>query len=397
MFQLFILLLLLIFVGCQSPTKEIKQADEQIEQSVVAIHIPSESNTTILAELPVKPEIFRKSNTSSKPSLSRQEPLNSIDAVDFRQFSQTDNLRLHGIKAGPVVSVFQINTSPRLFIDFENDIFTNTDYYYTNGIRIGFSHPMLKKPADRLLPSASTNSLIEYGVSLTQKMYTGIDPETEITNFNDRPFAGTMIAEYSKTSIDFQRSNILYGSIQLGVIGKPSLASWVQQVLHEKFPSGWGGQIRTDLLLNYNLRIEHRIYQTKLSQIQLLTEARAGSYKTNAAAGFKITIGNQQPNPNAATVLHDYTLNQQLPIWFAAEAVSRFVIHDASLHGGLFNKTSPHILKRNETSTATFQLSLSTGIQLQQSSITLKVVYLSKEFKTGTDHRWGVISVSHNL
>lgn len=393
--QLFILLLLVIIVGCQSPTKETKQTDEQEGQPAETINITDESTTTTLAELPVEPKNFRKRNTITKPSISRHEPLNSMDAAGFQRFNQNDNLRLHGVKAGPVVSVFQNNASPRLFIDFENDIFTNTDYYYTNGVRIGFTHPVLSFPGNRLFPKAGIRSINEYGLSLSQKMYTGVDPETDKIIFTDRPFAGTLIAEYFRTSVDYEQKILINGSIQFGVIGKPSLASWIQKILHEKFPAGWDGQIRTDLLLNYNLKLDYQIHKSNLMQAQLLTEVRAGSYKTNAATGLRFIIGNMQSN---IAENNSYPASGfHLPIWISAEAIGRFVYHDASLHGGLLNNSNPHFLNRSETNKLTFQLNLSTGFMLHKSMIALRVVYLSKEFKAGTDHRWGVISLSHQL
>ena len=81
------------------------------------------------------------------------------------------------------------------WIDFDNDLFFKTDRYYTNGVVLGFIHPVIKmSPFHVLLYTRGENMMYYSGLSITQEMYTPTDTDTKEFHAHDRPYTGTLFA-----------------------------------------------------------------------------------------------------------------------------------------------------------------------------------------------------------
>lgn len=296
-------------------------------------------------------------------------------------------------------------TSPNsyLLLDFENDIFANTDYYFTHGASIGFIHPSFQTIFPNFLfPNAGKSTVNHYGISIRQNIYTGVNPESTAIDENDRPFAGTLFFDFYKVSTNHHKQLRLISGLQMGVIGPASLASTLQSSLHEKFPTGWDFQITNDVLINYNLKLEKRIFNRKSVDLTYNAIAQIGTHQTALGTGLSLRLGglpfafNFFPISQANTF--EYIKNtHRFPIWFFANASIKAILHDATLFGGLFNKNRPYVVSRSSTNSINVQIA--TGIEgaIGRSLVSLKLVYLSPEIKTGTAHRWGAIGFIHNL
>ncbi|PKP49850.1 MAG: hypothetical protein CVT92_14875 [Bacteroidetes bacterium HGW-Bacteroidetes-1] len=290
-----------------------------------------------------------------------------------------------------------------LLIDFENDIFTNTDFYYTNGTQISLIHPGLQHffLLNRL-PDAGKGSINHYGIGLRQNMYTPVDPEGEFINYNDRPFSGIMMIELFKISTCHQRHLRLTATIQLGAIGAISLASTFQNAAHELKPNGWKFQIKDDVLLNINVAIEKNILKTRNVEINIEGKAFLGTYQTKAATGLKFRAGilpltfNPFATSKLFTIEHVQS-EKHIPVWFFVDIHGNRIFYDASLNGGFFNKESPFVISGNNTMKYTLQLAMGVAASYKRTSITLKLIYLSPEFKQGVEHRWGALTLNYNL
>lgn len=303
----------------------------------------------------------------------------------------------------PTVNGAVTSINRYFIVDFENDIFTNTDYYFTNGASLGLVHPALQHLfLSALLPNAGTSSLNHYGVALRQNMYTPINPEAPEIPALDRPFAGVLLVEFFKISTQHLRQLQLSSSFQIGLIGPPSLASLIQKSMHELEPVGWRYQIKSDLLINYSVQITQRVL--RLRHLDWRTDAalRVGSYRSEAEAGTSLRIGILpvafNPFPMAKEGSVELSNQQKKWLgWFELEAKGRYNVHDASLYGGWFNKSSPFTIAPNLRQHLTFGLSAGVGFAYKNIGLGVKIVYLSPEFKHGFDHRWGAIRVVHNF
>ncbi|HMM12311.1 MAG TPA: lipid A deacylase LpxR family protein [Bacteroidales bacterium] len=273
-----------------------------------------------------------------------------------------------------------------IFIDFENDIFTGTDYYYTNGVTIGVAAPWLSFIRHlRLLPGLGELGRDRFSISLTQKMYTGLNPEAEVIVEDDHPFSGLLYAELTRTSLRPEDGLLLKSSLTVGFTGKLSLASSVQSLMHELEPSGWELQTGNSLLLNYSIMIEKELVKGRFGQLTTGTELKAGNLETLTAGFFKLSM-NLFPSSNTGAGLQAY-----------ATARGNLVLHKASLRGGLWGSESPHIVSFNDLSKTVAELSAGLVMHAGRSGLGIKVVYLSPEFRQGRPHSWGALQLMRNL
>ena len=99
-----------------------------------------------------------------------------------------------------------------LRIIFDNDIFNNTDYYYTNGARIELVTPFAdNSPVNKILPGAGKGSLNFSGFSLTQNIYTPVNPDAVEIQYSDRPFSAFLAIGQFRESVNFQKKINLKG------------------------------------------------------------------------------------------------------------------------------------------------------------------------------------------
>jgi len=157
----------------------------------------------------------------------------------------------------------------------ENDLFGETDRYYTNGIRFSCISPDLSSYLkDPSLPGwiRRANNLLHplHGlkdesqlqrnlvVSLGQLMFTPADKETRELIEDDRPYAGFLYLGFAYHMRDRESLDSL--ELNLGMIGPASLAEDTQDLIHElrdidKF-NGWDNQLDNELGLQ--LVYEHK-------------------------------------------------------------------------------------------------------------------------------------------
>lgn len=273
-----------------------------------------------------------------------------------------------------------------IFLDFENDIFTGTDYYYTNGVTIGISAPWLS-PLKRLklFPGLGEGAQSQFAISLTQKMFTGLNPETDAIPSGDHPFSGLLYTDLSRTSVLPGKGLMLRSGITVGFTGHASLAKSVQKLMHQLEPKGWDYQTGNSLLLNYNLTLDKELIKGHYSQFGSGVELKAGNLET-LAAGYLRTSFNLLPETRSAAGLQLF-----------ASARGSLVLHKASLRGGLWGKESPHIVSFSDLSKTVVELSAGVLAHFGRSGMGIKVVYLSPEFRQGRSHQWGAIQLTRKL
>lgn len=273
-----------------------------------------------------------------------------------------------------------------IFLDFENDIFTGTDYYYTNGVTIGISAPWLS-PLKRLkiFPGLGEGAQSQFAISITQKMFTGLNPETDVIPSGDHPFSGQLYTEISRTSVLPGKGLMLRSGITVGFTGHASLAKSIQKLMHHLEPKGWDYQTGNSLLLNYNLTLDKELIKGHYGQFGSGVELKAGNLET-LATGYLRTSFNLLPETRSAAGLQLF-----------ASARGRLVLHKASLRGGLWGKKSPHIVSFSDLSKTVVELSAGVLSNFGRSGMGIKVVYLSPEFRQGRSHQWGAIQLTRKL
>jgi hypothetical protein len=118
-----------------------------------------------------------------------------------------------------------------LSLFFDNDTFGGTDENYTNGVRLSWISPSL--PVDRLSGfhrnldwllhridwQGGNPWLYQYGISLTQLMFTPEDIATSTLIPDDRPYAGWLGLGFS---LHAKTDSLLHSlELSVGVVGRP--------------------------------------------------------------------------------------------------------------------------------------------------------------------------------
>ena len=152
-------------------------------------------------------------------------------------------------------------SSGTLSIYFENDLFTGTDRYYTNGVKLGWSSSDLANYSDspyaspflplfNILPyinerAYQKNLVFAFG----QNMYTPDDTEATALVPGDRPYAGWLYLGVGVVWKDAEVRNSLV--LNMGVVGSWSLAQEAQRLVHDvrglDHPKGWDNQLHNEL------------------------------------------------------------------------------------------------------------------------------------------------------
>lgn len=145
----------------------------------------------------------------------------------------------------------------------ENDVFSDTDRHYTNGIRLGRILPRnvtpdwLRDTSDRtgLFPAEADYRTV---LSVGQNMYTPRDITLDPPDPADRPYAGWLYATAGISGRSERQLNSL--ELSLGVVGPASLAGptqdWFHQLIGSDDPQGWEYQLENEpaLMATYQRR-----------------------------------------------------------------------------------------------------------------------------------------------
>ena len=288
-----------------------------------------------------------------------------------------------------------------LLLTFDNDIFAETDYYYTNGFSIGMIHPWFNNRLFyKLMPDLGQASSNLYGMRIQQQMFTPYNPEAVEVIPDDRPFAGVLLAEFFKLSNQSDKGLFLQTSLRLGLIGPASLAGVLQSSAHELKPTGWDYQIANDLLINIDISLQKTFKINNFLEFAGGVEAGLGSYKTHLGASAQIRVGSFRSfssNGFSSTIGLIPRFDKSISYWFFLEPAFHFLAYDATLNGGMLNKKSPHRFSYEQLHHFTTQFNAGFSVFYRNTGLSLRWTRISPEFIGGKKHNWGNISLIHNF
>lgn len=206
------------------------------------------------------------------------------------------------------ISIRQFDTAAAL--TFENDLFFQSDRYYTDGIQLLVKHRNLSEIGQlgrmaaaacaALACAADVPELVRH--KFGQLMYTPVRISVAEPQPYDRPWAGMLYytREYEWVSALRDRRTTISGTV--GVIGPGSLAEQTQKRIHRTFsgatPRGWDNQIGGELGLMVLLeerRAVPRLSTSNGNGVQLRTTASLrgalGNIMTFVGLGGSVTVG----------------------------------------------------------------------------------------------------------
>lgn len=291
----------------------------------------------------------------------------------------------------------------RFRLIFENDIFSNTDRYYTNGVILGYTAPgLINLPANRLMLPSGQNSIVHASLSLHHAMYTPFTTKNPPLLDGDRPYASTLFLRYSQTSECAEQGLIFTSAIEAGVIGDAALGRYFQKSVHATVPTndeplGWETQIRNDIILSYSANISKLLIQKRNAEVFATASAKAGTLHTYAALGIdaiagKFTSG-LTPLPYSYPELCQKPVKWEYGIRGGLEF--RMIGYDASLQGGITNKNNIYTLNPEEIERLVAALHLGIFARYRKIGINISQYYLSREIREGRQHFWGLIGLDY--
>ena len=315
----------------------------------------------------------------------------------------------------------------------ENDLFANTDRFYTNGIKLSWISPdmdyfrdleWLKKKTEfrkwtnrliDLLPF-SNNPDMQRNIALSvgQKMFTPGDIGRSDLISGDRPYAGWL---YGGVAFHNKNDRVLNTiEIQAGLIGDWSLARQTQDFIHglrgiDK-AQGWDNQLNNEfgfaLIYDRKKRLVRRTDFSGQWGVDVITHygGAAGTVFTHVDTGLEVRLGWNLPtdfgtalirpagDTNAPADTMDpryYPRGKTFSFHVFAAATGRLVLRDIFLDGNTFSRS--HSVSR-EILVGDFVIGAS--LVYRKLKFSYAQVLRTKEFKAQqSGHNFGSISISY--
>jgi hypothetical protein len=210
--------------------------------------------------------------------------------------------------AGPSRAEEPPKTGTFSFI-LENDLFSNVDRHYTNGMRLVWVPDREAAPPEWALTAASLvqwfpeEGVVRPGYALGQSMFTPSDITITDPPGDERPYAGWL---YGTIGLGVESGRQLdQVGITLGMVGPSSLAEESQKCVHKVIgsdkPRGWDTQLHDELgvVVTYQRRWRELSAKTFLKNdldFSPHVGGALGNVFTYANAGITMRYGRQLPN-----------------------------------------------------------------------------------------------------
>ncbi len=325
----------------------------------------------------------------------------------------------------PVNREERVSSDQRLFmIYFENDIFANTDEYYTNAVKLTW----LTKNIDRyeeVLPSWSnqtTDSIPmvrqstpeegaahNIGFSLGHNIYTPENTQKESLIEEDRPYAGWL---YGSIALHRKKPRSLNTfELTLGIVGPSAYGEDTQNTVHEYSDSptakGWDNELRDEpgVMLSWQQSLKPLILDRDRARFDFIPnygltlgnvftyanlggEARLGINVPDDFGTSLISPGSNLSSPmNPAEILSDFGFH----VFIGAEG--RAVLQNIFLDGNTW-KDSHSVDKKH------FVADLYAGLALTYGRFRLAYthVFRTREFDNQDDgQQFGSVNISYSF
>jgi lipid A 3-O-deacylase len=283
-------------------------------------------------------------------------------------------------------------TSDRKFLstNYDNDFFTATDRYYTQGIKFELVLPAFKKlPLMFLLPKLS-HSTVQYGLSAVQDCFTPASIRRDTFIQGDRPYAATMYLGHFAVSNNEEKKQRFTSEIDLGIIGPCAVCEEEQKGIHKSLlniqPLGWEAQVKQDILINYRMRYEKNIFAHNIIDLNALGEINAGTIYDNAAIGANLRIGKKQ-------AYFENARSKKFYFYAFAQGWLKGVAYNATMQGGVFNKTSDNVVLPEQIQNAVVRGSFGLCLTYKKIALEYSYVFISREITAWLPHAWGHLNI----
>jgi lipid A 3-O-deacylase len=279
---------------------------------------------------------------------------------------------------------------------YDNDFFSATDRYYSQGVLPELILPIARKGLlPKILIPVGKNAKNYYGLGVEQDCYTPKSIRYDTLNTLERPYCGLLYFRRFLYSLDEIKKRKLTTEIQAGIIGPNAKLEETQKGIHKALvniqPLGWENQVSQDVLLNYCGVFEQGFISKKYFQMVAFAEGRAGTIYDDVGAGLYLRTG----------IMHSYFKNlgveknssKKFQFYLTARARVKEVFYNGALQGGPFSHSIHTIAAKNVTREVYFA-SFSAVFAYKSLYLEYLKAYTTKEFVWGVDHGWGRCNIT---
>ena len=265
-------------------------------------------------------------------------------------------------------------------INYDNDFFSATDYYYTQGIRFEFSSPAIKKISPRTLLLHVKGGNDTFGLTLNQLCYTPTSIRRDTVFTGDHPFAGAIFLGWNRSSSNDSTGEEMYSEVDAGGIGPCAHCKETQENIHKWLhniqPLGWQFQVGNDIVLNYFFHYDRKIFRERYFDASFFTDVKAGTLFDGAGLGNKMRLGILRPSGK----FHGY-------VFSTAEVYG--VGYNAVLEGGVFREQNIYTIAPQKLERVLLDTSIGLVLYYRKMSVEYTKHFISPEFHHGLEHSWG--------
>lgn len=292
----------------------------------------------------------------------------------------------------------QIFAQDRLVrFNYDNDYFSATDRYYTQGVRLEIIAPVFQKLSVPFLSIKPQNSTSYFaGIAIERDGFTPTGIRIDSIPIGNRPYAATMFLSDFSIAMNEAKHTRITSQIDIGIIGPAVGGKEEQKGIHyaigDLLPLGWQYQIANDLILNYTAVYEKGLLNKNYIMAIGFTQGRFGTLYTDASIGTLLMVGFMN-NYFSSLGITKQANTKKLQLYGFAKASGKVVGYNATMQGGLFSK-STYTLPASSVNRLVGQAFLGVVVAYKRFQLEYTKAYLSQEYSNGITHGWGHCNIS---
>lgn len=260
-------------------------------------------------------------------------------------------------------------------LELDNDILTQTDYYYSNGFLIEYESDKLAGTK----PWTWLGDRSESGVGFKHEISTPVNTGTSLAQPGDHPYSAVLYTTMFNRFENEERES--RKEILLGIIGPMAFGEQIQNGIHGLFPShpvnGWAHQLKNDLLINFNYEY-WRKYRGRSFTYGPWYRAELGTYSTKFHFAYRSELS--------------FLRRHQFELQFGAY----LNFFDVKLQGGVFSNDQ-YGLSSDQVKTLTYLGEVFYRYRFQAHELSLGNSFKGVQFNSGKPHSWTTLGYKYHF
>lgn len=272
-------------------------------------------------------------------------------------------------------------------LTWENDVFTGTDRYYSQGIFLQYEHHNLnlKWLNPFFLPVPNIERTLKTGIE--QRGYTPSTILSDTMLKGDRPYAATITYGARFFSRSRSRNYTLSWSIYGGFIGKPAFGEYTQKTIHKWInspkPHGWQHQLNTSFIMDASIGYTKLFFtRSRWVRMELGDLVRIGTLTNEMQIHGGLKLGY-------------IGTRKQFYLYYVPQL--RIVAYDGTLQGALFVNPSNAALPAKSVERLVSEQQIGVYLRYKPFFATAHFHYQSRVFKNALNHMWGGLTLGYML